>query len=221
MTISRTTVIAVLAGTLVGFAIALLYSAQTLRAFAEKTDADLHNLRTSYLTASHEAASNKVVEESKGAVTDCPNRPRFEDLLSRLRTLTEKERVELDTTFPACAPYQLSLKKFHITRLEHLIEKYTDVLTYRGYFIKDSGSGKDVLDVMHTYLEKEQMRANLMTTQLLLQRDIVDVLHDKKIASGKSIDTLAQDGAALNGKFIALQSEIEQVAKHQSDLLGS
>lgn len=221
MTISRTTVVAILAGTLVGFGIALSYSAHTLQAFTQKTDADLHDLRTRYLTASHEAASNKVVEESKGAVIDCQNRPRFDDLLSRLRTLSEKERQELDTTFPACAPYQLSLKKFHLARLEHIIEKYNDILTYRGYFIKDTTSGKDALDVMHAYLDKEQTRANLMATQLELQRDIVDVLHGKKIASGKSIDTLAQDGAALNGQFIALQSEIEQVAKHQSDLLGS
>jgi hypothetical protein len=205
---------------LVGVAVVLLYSAHMLSAFAAKTDTDLRTLRTSYVAASHEAASNKVIDESKNAVVDCQNRPRFEDLLTRLRTITEKERTELDTTFPACAPYQLSLKRFHLARLEHIIEKYNDILTYRTFFIKNGKSETDITAAMKAYLEKESARADLMAAQLQLQRDIIDVLHDKKIASGKSVDALAQNGAALNGKFIALQSEIEQVQKRLSDLLG-
>lgn len=220
MSLSRTTVIAVLGGMLVGVIVGLLYSTHAETSFATKTDTDLRALRTSYITASHEAASNKVIDESKNAVRDCQNRPRFEDLLTRLRTLTEKERIELDTTFPACAPYQLSLKRFHLARLEHIIEKYNDILLYRAYFIKNDKSEADITAAMKAYLEKESARADLMATQLQLQRDIIDVLHDKKIESNKSVGTLAQDGAALNGKFIALQSEIEQVQKRLSDLLG-
>lgn len=221
MTISRTTVVALLAGVLLGIGMVFLYTEHTRVAFTEKTNADLAALRTSFLTASHDAASNKVITESKDAVIDCQNRVRFENLLTRLRTLTESERVELDTTFPACAPYQASLKKFHLVRLEHIIEKYTDVLAYRAYFVKTSTVENDVAAAMSAYLEKERIRAGLMDEQVQLQRDIIDVLHGKKIASGTSVEVLAQEGSTLNGKFIALQSELEVAQKRLADLLGA
>lgn len=221
MSLSRTTVVALLSGVLIGVLVSLSYTAHARSGFAEKTQADLAFLRASYAAASHDAASNKVIPESAGAVRDCANRPRFEDLLSKLRTLSQSERVELDATFPLCAPYQVLLKKFHLARLERLIVKYKDILSYRAYFIKNSESDDRVVDVMNAYLEKESLRAELMATQVQLQSDIIDVLHGKKIASGKSVDTLAQEGSNLNGKFIALQSEIVVIQKQLSELLGS
>jgi hypothetical protein len=221
MTIRRTTVVALLSGVLLGAAVTLLYTAHTRALFTDKTNTDLKALRASYVTASHDTASNKVIDESRGVVVDCQNRARFENLLSRLRTLSESERTELDATFPACAPYQVTLKKFHLARLEHIIEQYQAVLTYRQYFLKTDTSESNIVTVMSTYLEKERIRANLMSAQVQLQRDIIDVLHGKKIESGKSVDVLAQEGSTLNGKFIALQSEIEQIQKQLGDLLGS
>ena len=219
MSLSRTTVIAVLAGLLAGILIAVLYSAHTVQTFTDKTAQDLALLRSGFIAAAHEAASNKVTDESKAVAIDCKDRPRFDDLLTRLRTLTEAERVELDTTFPACAPYQLSLKRFHLARLSHIVEKYNEILTYRGYFMKSDTAAAAIVEAMNAYVAKETVRADLMRTQLELQRDIIDVLHGKKIASGKSLDALAQDGAALNGKFIALQSETEPILKNLEELL--
>ena len=221
MTIRRTTVAALLSGVLFGAAIIFLYTAHVRAQFTEKTNADLMALRASYLAESHDTANNKVTNESASVATDCQNRGRFENLLTRLRALTESERAELDTFFPACAPYQVALKKFHLARLESVIEKYNTVLSYRAYFIKSDTSETAIVTAMNAYLAKERVRADLMGSQVQLQRDIIDVLHGKKNESGKSVDALAQEGSTLNGKFIALQSEIELVQKQLGDLLGS
>lgn len=126
-----------------------------------------------FLARAIETDRTEVIKESHGVVFDCGERARFEDLLSRLDSLSLSERTELDRLFSGCGDYYHRLKVFLVGELFILRETYAlDMLHYENIFAAQENR-TERLTLMSALVEEERARAGLMREQVILQKDFI------------------------------------------------
>lgn len=144
-----------------------------LDAYKESMTERLEATEKAYLTRAIETDRTEAISESRAVVFDCSERVRFEELLSKLDTLTVSERTELDRLFAGCGDYYHRLKLFLVGELETLKDTYALHLGhYEHIFAHDDTRASRLLS-MEELIEEERARASLMREQVILQSDFI------------------------------------------------
>lgn len=212
----------VIASSLTALGVVALFSyiAHTrIEAYREMTTSSLEGLEKQFLLRAEETGRNQVVAESKNIIFDCNARTRFEELLSRLVSLTQNERNELDVLFPACGDYPVRLKSYLVGTLEGIARAYEIHSAYSNIFFSTHAQNTEVLELMKKIIALEKERASLMRTQVFIQGDINAALNQGKGVAGKTIEELAADGTSLGGAFITINAAIDEARTALAALL--
>ncbi len=126
-------------------------------------------------------------------VQDCPKRQRFDDLLSKLATLNNKELQEVDQLFEACGDYYVQRKSVMVARFEREYEIYREYLQ----LLQKADIRIDInnypADKWKTLVSLEKQRSALAKELVRIQGDIITALLDGvSISSSTMRDMLAE-----------------------------
>lgn len=216
----RTQIIVSLVSVLIALLVCAAIARNYMREYREVTESSLVAYREQFLLRAEEADRNQSIEESRSIIFDCGNRARFEELLSRLNSLTQSERNELDVLFPACGDYPVRLKFYLAESLDRIRSEYAVHKKYSNIFFNESEKDKRILGLMDTVTTLEFERALLMRTQVLIQADINAALNKEKDEAGKTIAELAQNGQSLGGTFITINASIDEARAELNQLVN-
>ncbi len=213
MVVSQQTRTVIVVGSLSALVVLILcsfFALQRLQQYQHIVTASQRSLEQSFLKRAEETDRNQFVEESKETVNECSKRARFEELLSKLATLSVSERSELDILFPECGDYQVRLKNYLILSLERMSSEYEIHKNYQEALLKPSLKTSQVLGSMRATVARERERAQLMRQQVAIQADIIALLAGRKVAGTVSISDLANKGNVLGGKLITQNALIDE-----------
>lgn len=122
-----------------------------------------------------ETDRNGADEVVASIITDCPRRGQFEELLGRLATLNRQELITAQQLFESCGGYYAERKAIMVSRLEREYEVLEDNVALLSLLDEDH----ELVDSSAAWGElvaMERERSSLLAEQVLLQRDIINLL---------------------------------------------
>lgn len=210
---ARQILIAAGIGALITLVLASGYIAHRLSQYKLYTESMLENIAGSYLKAAVSADRTEVTEQSQEAVSDCASRGTFDELLSRLQSLSASERKELDVLFPQCADYYYRLKLFHIDHLNTLLREYTLTLEHRDHIYAEDDHFAEVRRDMEAIIRGEEERKTAMQEQISVQRDIIEAMKQGSMDDPALTDRIGVVSAELGTADAAVDSARAQLSK--------
>jgi len=125
-------------------------------------------------------------------ITDCPNREKFETLLSRLGTLNRQDLLIAQQLFESCGGFYSERKSVMVSRL---VREYEILEDYHQLLLSLDGENTSNIEIegWGKLVDLEVERSDLLAEQVVLQEDIISLL-----ITGSSI--LSTEVSALAGR---------------------
>jgi len=115
--------------------------------------------------------ADEVVSE---IITDCPNRPQFENILSKLATLKYKNLITAQQLFESCGSFYAERKAVMVSRMEREYEVLVDNIKLLNTLDTNNDSFYDRLSIdWSSIVEMENERSALLSEQVIIQRNII------------------------------------------------
>ncbi len=151
--------------------------------------------------------ADEVVSE---IITDCPNRPQFENILSKLATLKYKNLITAQQLFESCGSFYAERKAVMVSRMEREYEVLVDNIKLLNTLDTNNDSFYDRLSIdWSSIVEMENERSALLSEQVIIQRNIITELiaGESVLSTAVSVEVArAQDVTEL---LIVLDSKID------------
>lgn len=127
---------------------------------------------------------NGVDESISGIISDCPRRSTYDDMLSRLGSLSKVDLITMQQLFESCSPYFPGVKALMVAKLEWEYNSFVADNTLLGGINRASVTPN--LTTWKTIIETEKDRSMLLAEQTDIQGKII-----LELISGSRPDTVS------------------------------
>lgn len=153
------------------------------------------------------ALANNVTAEINDRISDCAERPLFEERLSTLTSQKKTELTETESLYYRCRDYYVVRKEAMVAEMERV---YAELATAK-HIAASYRNDESLERLMVTWREvigREKEKADLLREQMLLQGAVIDALKAQK-----SVSTLLARGSEVQELYGVAVVE----SKHASD----
>jgi hypothetical protein len=181
------------------------HAKQTLRSvLTENIDSELKTI-SDLATLTDRNGADSVVAH---IIKDCPNRSHFDTLLGNLAELDQKELLSVQQLFDSCGAFYAERKAIMVSKLERendVLSKYVEFLTMFGgknpYF--------DATTNWRKLADLELKRSMLLSEQVTIQRDIIDLMVTGNGVNSKDVQDLSKKAQNTAHTLSTLNDQID------------
>lgn len=186
------------------------YIRHTTRALESALLATIDEQTTTIRTLALLTDRNGADELTERIIADCANRDAFEDNLSRLDTLSQKDLLVTQQLYESCGRFYVERKALMVSRLRREYDILDDTLKHL-LLIRDLTPQEEQLHAWSSVIDFEEQRGTLLAEQADIQAKIIESLISSTPDSKESIKSNIS-------RAVEIQESLQVIAKQIAEL---
>lgn len=164
--------------------------------------------------------SNSGWYDERPIVSDCSQvkRARFDNLLSRLSSLSRSELTELDGIFDGCAFYFSTVQSVKVSNLKREVGFYNDQLRTMSVFSPEAEEKLLTITTWDEFVRLAEEQSDLVTELVTIQGEIIDLLIAFNSSESTAVKTLVSRAQEVRENIIFLEQKMGEL---RTSLLSS
>lgn len=198
-------------GALIGFA-AMQYVVSSNKDAKALLEANLAKQQEKLEEIANITFTNKRDEAIATYVKDCPtaSRAEFDSYLDRLTVLSKAELERTELLFEACASFFADKKQASVLQLVEEYEEYKMLVDVASVFDVRAESKYEVED-WQLFIAFQKQLAELLKSQLPIQRDIITLLQDGVSANDPAIQKKTAEAQDIAQSATVITRQVDSV----------
>jgi hypothetical protein len=186
----------------------LLFSSYITRSVSAVVQKAVVEQRERLLNVAVRTDRIELDSESELIISDCERRQEFEDLLSRLNTLSRSDILTTQQLYSSCGLYYVERKDLLVSQLNREYEVYKELLRIAEPVLGRMVTPEEESD-WGTVVSQEAQRASLLREQASVQAEIIRLLISGNLASNRPISDQVDRANAINQSLITTDSTVD------------
>jgi len=209
-----------IAGNLIVLAIVLIAAAWVYHLHQAALEEELRSDISTQEARLSELASltdrNTADETVQEIISDCADRGRFEELISRLGSLERAQLLEAQRLFASCGDFHAVQKNFMVSRLERessVLKNLAELLAT----LSEDPTAEDRANDWERYASLEAQRAALMSEEVAIQESIMtELIKGTSVQSG-TVSELSGRAQNIGEQLQVLDRQIDSLRLSLTD----
>lgn len=206
----QTTLLCALAVT-VGIVLSSMYFYTREKDILQDLRTTAATLRTSLIATSDRLDRNEPSSALSSLLTQCTDPARFDDLLSRLNSLTPSELLDLEHMFDICGDYPSLVKRLTLKEFDESLTQYESISRMINVLKPAINQDDAFLVNMKRISTLEQQRSEQLRVQTQVQKQIISLLKQKDAQNIERIKELVRTAGQTATTLQELNAKIDSV----------